>query len=185
MPHLLQVPAAASISAFYQFLAEDAAVKKAEKVAVFDADGGFWELFKSAHTLIEAAGGVVLNAENDLLVIHRLGCWDLPKGKLEKGETPMFAALREVEEECGISGLEIVESLPDTFHTYELKGKRILKRTFWFLMSYRGKQKLTPQTEENITEVLFMPKTDVENLALPNTYASLKPLFNAYLLRHK
>lgn len=185
LPQYLQVPVFASINKFYQFLAENEAVKNAEKIAVLDVDGTFWKAFKNDHKLIDAAGGVVLNAENELLVIHRLGFWDLPKGKLEKGELPEEGAQREVEEECGISGLEIVETLPETFHTYELKGKTILKRTFWFLMRYNGSQKLTPQTEENITQVLFMPKNDVERIALPNTYASLKPLFNAYLLRNK
>ncbi len=78
--------------------------------------------------LIEAGGGVVLNDRGEFLVILRNGIWDLPKGKLEKGEDFATAAMREVEEETGLHGLKMLDPLSSTYHTYNLKGKRILKK---------------------------------------------------------
>ena len=56
---------------------------------------------KDQFKIIRAAGGLVMK-DDQYLMIHRLGVWDLPKGKLEKEETSKFGALREVEEECGV-----------------------------------------------------------------------------------
>jgi ADP-ribose pyrophosphatase YjhB (NUDIX family) len=126
----------------------------------------------------------VVDATGNLLVIHRLGVWDLPKGKMEEGENPRETALREVEEECGITGLEVVEELPATYHTYPHKGQEVLKQTHWFLMRYSGTQAPTPQTEEDISAVKFMPAGEVAE-ALKNTYESLKPLFDIYLRNYK
>ena len=44
-----------------------------------------WADFRNYFKNIEAAGGVVINPENKIIFIHRLGKWDLPKGKIEKG----------------------------------------------------------------------------------------------------
>lgn len=181
----LEIPKFLNMGKFYSFLEEEVTVKNHEKLVVVDVDGAFWESFKNHHKIIEAAGGLVINALGELLVIHRLGVWDLPKGKLEKDETPQEGALREVEEECGISNLKIRAQLPDTFHTYPLKGKMILKRTFWFEMVYEGAEKLVPQTEEDILDVKFMADAEVQNVAIKNTYQSLLPLFNAYLMRNE
>lgn len=94
-----------------------------------DSPAQCWLRFVSLYTLIEAAGGLVKNEEDKYLVIFRRGKWDLPKGKLDYDETPEQAAVREVEEECGIGQLRILKALPATFHTYPEGGKRILKNT--------------------------------------------------------
>ena len=78
-------------------------------------------------------------------MIFRNSKWDLPKGKLEVGENIQECAIREVEEECGISNLEIVSELSSTYHTYEMNGKAILKRTYWFKMNTNYDNKLLPQ----------------------------------------
>jgi 8-oxo-dGTP pyrophosphatase MutT (NUDIX family) len=109
--------------------------------------------------LVKAAGGVVTDASGRLLMIRRFGHWDLPKGKAEKGEKLSETAIREVEEECGISGLSIVKKLEPTFHVYTEKGKWYLKKTAWFHMETSFKGTLTPQTKEHITKVCwFTPK---------------------------
>jgi len=131
-----------------------------------------WEHFKSCFTYIEAAGGKVFNTENAILGIYRLEKWDLPKGKVEKGETIQQAAIREVEEECGISGLEIVKELKSTYHTYWIKGKHCLKRTYWFEMAYSGSEKLVPQIEEDIQMVKWTTNDDLSEFK-SNTYASI------------
>ena len=181
----VEIPTFLNIDKFYTFLDDEEAIKNEEKLAVVDVKGTFWSAFKKAHKCIEAAGGVVLNSDEDLLLIHRLGFWDLPKGKLEKDEMPEEAAVREVEEECGISNLEITGQYADTYHTYILKGQVILKKTYWYLMKYHGNETLIPQTEEHIDEVRFMPEDEVREVAMKETYKSLLPLFNSYLLRNK
>lgn len=106
--------------------------------------------FFSNYKLIEAAGGLVFNEAGEVLAIYRLDSWDLPKGKIEKGESPKAAALREVEEETAVRELQLGSPLTNTYHTYRHpKHGRVLKRTYWFRMN-APKQPLLPQTEENI-----------------------------------
>ena len=101
--------------------------------------------FNSLFRLIEAAGGLVKNQKEEWLFIYRNGKWDLPKGKIEKGEGIKKAAIREVKEECGIKKLKILKELPSTYHTYFMEEKAILKRTYWFEMSCGDDSKLVPQ----------------------------------------
>jgi ADP-ribose pyrophosphatase YjhB (NUDIX family) len=135
--------------------------------AVFDC-------LKNTNRFIRAAGGVVLNNDNDVLLIRRLGYWDLPKGKMEEDETEMSAACREIEEECGISGIEITNKLMDTYHVYRDKdNRRVIKQTAWFNAFYSGNQLLKPQHEEDITEAVWTPLRDIAQY-VPQMYASLK-----------
>lgn len=133
---------------------------------------------KEHFTLIEAAGGLIHNGKEEYLIIKRHGIWDLPKGKEEKGEKPEQAALREVSEECGISKIELEGLLTHTYHTYELENKKVLKRTSWFKMKYRGNGEFTPQVSEDITEVRWVHKNDLPNY-LGNTYQSIIEVFKA------
>jgi len=110
-------------------------------------------------------------------MIFRNGKWDLPKGKLEVGENIQECAIREVEEECGVLGLCIVNALQDTYHTYEIKGKRILKRTYWFEMKTDFKGGLLPQTEEGITKVDWVDKQDIIE-KLENSFGNIKELLH-------
>lgn len=135
-----------------------------------------WHIFISYFALIEASGGVVQNEKGDYLVIFRRGKWDLPKGKVEYDESPEEAALREVEEECGVKGLKITKPLPLTFHTYHLKGKSVLKKTHWFGMKYKGKAKLKPQTEEDIEKAQWMNVKEIKTTFYSNTYILIKEL---------
>ena len=144
----------------------------------------FTEIFRPVFISIEAAGGVVIR-NNKLLFIFRNEKWDLPKGKIDVGETNRKAALREVEEECGISGHKIVKQLPSSFHIYKSsykksKGELIFKETFWFEMEYSGVENGTPQTEENITEIKWFAPDDLE-IPLTNTYSNLKPLILEFI----
>jgi 8-oxo-dGTP pyrophosphatase MutT (NUDIX family) len=131
----------------------------------------FFGLFKR----VEAAGGLVRNEKGERLFIFRLGKWDLPKGKLAKDETPEEAAIREVTEETGLTGLRITGSLPPTFHIYTRKGKQILKRTSWYEMEAKSSQSLVPQAEESITVVKWVGKDDL-GMVLSNTYGSISQL---------
>jgi 8-oxo-dGTP pyrophosphatase MutT (NUDIX family) len=135
-------------------------------------------LFKN-FTLIEAAGGIVLNSKKELLFIYRLGKWDLPKGKIEKKETEEGAAIREVEEETGVSHLKLKKKIGETYHTYNAFGKHFLKTTHWFYMTCSGDQVLTPQTEENITEIKWVKTKDIKE-PMADTYPSIKDILTKF-----
>ena len=134
-----------------------------------------WDNFCAKYTLIVAAGGVVYNSKDQILMIFRNEKWDLPKGKLEIDENIQECALREVEEECGVSNLKIVNQLQSTYHTYEINGKAILKHTYWFKMNTNYSNELVPQIQEGITKVEWVNKKDVFK-KLENTYASIQEL---------
>lgn len=137
-----------------------------------------WEHLKSHFEYIEAAGGVVKNADNKILFIYRLGKWDLPKGKVEKGESVEHAAVREVEEECGITDLNLGKLVSQTHHLYFLKGMK-LKTTYWYRMDYKDKEIPTPQKEEGIEQVVWKDEWEIKE-ALNNTYENIKIVLNEY-----
>lgn len=128
-----------------------------------------------------AAGGVVTNCNGDVLLIKRDGIWDLPKGKNEEGEEPMVTAVREVEEECGVDGLEVVEHLISTYHTYILEGVWVLKKTHWYRMRAKGVPATVPQAEEGITQAVWVNLQELPPL-LNNTYDSIREVFKAAAL---
>ena len=134
---------------------------------------------KNDYTIIKAAGGLVLN-EGEVLMIWRLKKWDLPKGKLEKGEKPKKAAIREVEEECNVK-VKLGKIICHTWHTYKQNGKRILKKTYWFRMYCVDDSKMKPQLEENIEEIKWMNETELKE-AFYNTYPSIRDVFRHYNL---
>lgn len=121
---------------------------------------------------VEAAGGLVLNDNDELLLIYRLNKWDLPKGKIEKNESIQICAIREVEEECGISGHRIKRELCSTFHTYHDKNQLCVKQNYWFEMCYSGFSKGKPQLEEDISQVVWVKAPDLHQY-LSNTYPSV------------
>jgi ADP-ribose pyrophosphatase YjhB (NUDIX family) len=140
-----------------------------------------WHNFFSRYKLIEAAGGLVSNADDDWLFIHRNGMWDLPKGKLETGESIEECAVREVAEECGIEEPTIIKLLRPTYHTYELNGQRILKKTYWYLMHSSDDTELIPQTEEGISEVKWVTTAEAKELA-EHSFGSIQEVIKEGLL---
>ena len=139
--------------------------------------GETFQKIKQAFIFIEAAWGLIKNGDN-YLFIHRLDKWDLPKGKLDKGESKEHAAIRECEEECGISDLEIVNELPSTYHIYAYKTGFALKTTYWFLMQSSYSGALVPQTEEHIDKAEWMNKEQIENIVVKKTYPSVLDVIN-------
>jgi 8-oxo-dGTP pyrophosphatase MutT (NUDIX family) len=135
-----------------------------------------FKIFTSFFNKIEAAGGILRNAANKIMLIYRYDKWDLPKGKMKKNEEPDNAAIREVMEETGISDIKIIKKLPCTYHIYTLKGERIIKKTYWYKMFTESMQTPVPQTEEGITDVRWMNKQEITK-ALKNTYRSIFELF--------
>ncbi|MBL7884973.1 MAG: NUDIX domain-containing protein [Bacteroidia bacterium] len=143
-----------------------------------DKKNQVYNWFSSLFKNIAAAGGLVSNGNEEWLFIFRNGKWDLPKGKIEKNEKIEEAAIREVEEECGIAKLKIVKALNDTYHIYYLEEKLVLKKTYWFEMICKDESALVPQLEEGITDVKWLKKKDLKQV-VANTYESIIDVIQA------
>lgn len=124
---------------------------------------------------IEAAGGFI-EKEKEFLFIHRHNRWDLPKGKLEKNEAIRDAAVRECEEECGVKNLRVIHPLSSTFHLYAYKNSFALKQTYWFYMETHFSETLTPQLEEDIDEVKWFNRQNIESVVLRDTYYTISDI---------
>jgi 8-oxo-dGTP pyrophosphatase MutT (NUDIX family) len=137
------------------------------------------ETFFKNFKVIEAAGGIVQNDKKELLFIQRLGKWDLPKGKIEKGEKEEVCALREVTEETGVKDLHLKKKVGETYHVYDEFGKHFLKVSHWYHMTCSSKQELVPQTEEHITGIKWVKTIDIKE-PMKNTYPSIKDILSKF-----
>ena len=144
--------------------------------------------FLACFTIIAAAGGVILNERNELLLIYRKGKWDIPKGKIEEGESNDVAAIREVGEETGISQVEITHPLADipvngnaTWHFYRQKGERVLKPTYWFEMRSNSDVAFIPQQEEGIERIQWTDRSTLSEY-YNNSYGSIRDVLELYRL---
>lgn len=149
------------------------AKKSGAKICLILVDNArdYFRKMRKGYQVIKAAGGLVANPDQAYLFIFRKGKWDLPKGKLDEGEKTRVAAVREVEEECGIKVGRILEKLTNTWHVYEERGQVIFKKTNWYHME-APEQKLIPQLEEDITDARWMSKGDFD-LIQKNTYPTI------------
>ncbi|WP_255501638.1 NUDIX hydrolase [Olivibacter sp. SDN3] len=133
----------------------------------------FFREIKKNLRVIGAAGGLVKNGTGKFLFIHRLGKWDLPKGKIDPGEKSKKAAVREVEEECGIKVDYLGQKILSTYHAYEMKGEVVLKKTNWYEMGVNKSPELIPQYSEDITDAQWIRKENLSKV-LSNTYGLIK-----------
>lgn len=136
--------------------------------------------FYKKFTIIQAAGGLVINEKKEILMIFRRGKWDLPKGKLDKGEKLEDCAVREVEEETGLQKIKLLSPLTITYHTYHEGTKFILKESHWYNMKVSGEQNLVPQTEEGIAEIKWVTVKESEKL-FPNCFPSVIDVLKKYI----
>lgn len=144
---------------------------KTTQVVQIAEDGGF-EKFLDCFKIIHAAGGAVFNPDGDLLLMKRKGLWDMPKGKLDKGESIVNAAVREVEEECNVFDIEVKHKIGLTYHLY-FEKKWLLKETHWYYMISSRWQDAQPQIEEEIEEIMWIDyeKLDLDQL---DTYNNIR-----------
>jgi len=138
-----------------------------------------WGLFQQEFKVVHAGGGLVVNPKKEILFIFRNNVWDLPKGRVEKGESIEEAAVREVEEECGVRGLTLIKPLIITHHLFYMDNIQQMKITDWFLMDLDYTEQLTPQLEEGITEVVFKNPAQIKE-AMSNTYANIQLVIDMY-----
>lgn len=132
----------------------------------------FWKKFK----LVQAGGGLVMNENGEALLIFRRGKWDLPKGKLDPGESLEQCAIREIKEETGLKEVSIKNKLGVTYHTYDESGHHILKETHWYFMDAKDGQALKPQLVEQITKIEWVKPEGLKSY-LSNTYPAITDVF--------
>jgi len=143
-----------------------------------------FSIIKKRIKVIKAAGGLVKNGNGDYLFIHRLDKWDLPKGKVDDGESMKRAAVREVEEECGIKVDYLGQKIMTTYHAYQLKGELVLKKTNWYEMGVNKVPRLKPQLEEDITAAIWLGKGKFGRIR-ENTYPLIEDLLDSLVVSHK
>ena len=137
------------------------------------------EGLKKGFTVLQAAGGLAYTPAQEVLLIFRRGKWDLPKGKLDEGESIETCATREVEEETGLQHVVLEDLIQRTYHTYQENGMDILKETFWYYMKAQ-KQDLQPQTDEDIQECRWVPKQEIASY-FNNMQPSVKDVLETFL----
>lgn len=135
-----------------------------------------FENVKSHFTVYEAAGGLITNEADEVLLMFRRGKWDLPKGKLDDGESLEACALREVQEETGLRNVGLGHKITETFHYYPLKDKKILKHSHWYRMFFTGTELTVPQIEEDILDIQWIRP---ENLGkyMAYSYENIREVF--------
>lgn len=136
------------------------------------------KLFRKHFTVIQAAGGLIENEKNGILMIYRRGKWDLPKGKLDEGETLEACAVREVKEETGLKNVQLKQFILTTFHTYNEFGRHILKESHWYSMKAASSQALKPQTEEDILQIEWVKPAALDE-KLKHTFPSVKDVIES------
>jgi len=168
---------------FYKIIADFQTDTSIPAINIYGTDiKHLWKIFRIYFTEVGAAGGLVKHKSGKYLFIEKKGKLDLPKGHIELGEEPETCALREVSEECGITGHSIVKAIPPTYHTYSWKGISYLKKTNWFLMEYDGEMITEPQIEEGITKVEWLFPDELNKIK-GNAWLSLMELINSSILR--
>ncbi len=122
------------------------------------------------------AGGVVLDVQRRMLVLERDVPRDgqiihevrLPKGHLDPGETDDVAALREVWEESGYGGVEIIGDLGVARSEFAFQGRQHVRDEHYFIMrlleSSRTGRPPHPDSEEALFEPVWVDVEDAESL---------------------
>lgn len=159
-------------------LMTDSKLKNVDSITITSKDiETLISYLKTKFKVIEAAGGVVEKGAKTLL-IYRKGRWDIPKGKIDKGEKKRICAVREVEEETGVKA-EIIAKICTTWHTYVTNKKYILKKTHWYRMRCLDDQNLAPQAEENILDAKWLTLSEMRS-ALYDSYRSIRVVIQEY-----
>jgi 8-oxo-dGTP pyrophosphatase MutT (NUDIX family) len=167
----------------YKIIADFQSDKSISSINIYGPDiRHLWKIFRIYFTEVGAAGGLVRHISGRYLFIEKKGKLDLPKGHIEPGEEPETCALREVREECGIVGHNIVKPICPSYHTYSWEGISYLKKTSWFLMQYDGEMITEPQIDEGITKIEWLSPDELNKIK-SSAWLSLMELINSSVLR--
>ena len=133
------------------------------------------EQFASHFKCVTAAGGIVSSATGQNLLIYRNGMWDLPKGHMEKNESAVDCARREIFEETGVDA-KIECYIGNTNHIYNVYGEWVLKQTHWFQLSIDDICDTLPQQEEGIERAVWFDSRDAYHKLSHNSYPAMREL---------
>lgn len=171
---LVQLDSIQKLGTFFDFLTENQPPKLSSITFDWDEKKVLKKYLKSKFTYIKAGGGLVLK-DGNFLFIYRLKKWDLPKGKLEKGEDISECALREVEEECSIK-VETGPKIGNTWHCYNTKNGWCIKKSTWYKMKCVDDSEMKPQYQEDIEDIAWVSPPNVEKY-LKNSYSTIRDVF--------
>jgi 8-oxo-dGTP pyrophosphatase MutT (NUDIX family) len=167
----------------YELISDFQADTTMQSINIYGTDiKHIWKIFRIYFTEVGAAGGLVRHTSGKYLFIEKKGKLDLPKGHMEEGEEPEKCAVREVKEECGITGHKIVKPLQPSYHTYTWEGISYLKKTHWFLMEYDGIRISEPQIKEGITKVEWLRPKEISKIK-DKAWLSLMDLINTSIFK--
>ena len=167
----------------YKIISDFQTDPKIQSINIYGPDiKHIWKIFRIYFTEVGAAGGLVRHTSGRFLFIEKKGKLDLPKGHIEPGEEPEACALREVNEESGITGHSIVKPLMPSYHTYTWEGISYLKKTSWFLMQYDGEMVTEPQVKEGITRVEWLLPEELSKIK-SSAWLSLMDMINTSILK--
>jgi 8-oxo-dGTP pyrophosphatase MutT (NUDIX family) len=147
-----------------------------ENLILIGEESKTMQMLKKIFKTIQAGGGVIMNERGSILFIFRRGKWDLPKGKLDPGETIEQCAIREVKEETSIKDLRILQHLCYTYHLYVERGDLYLKETVWYTM-LSSDRFIKPQESEGITKVEWGKREKLDYYT-GNTYQTIVDIFD-------
>ena len=156
---------------------KEATIDSPLQVVSDDPKSAFKQTFKN-YLKIKAAGGLV-ERKGKYLLIKRKGMWDVPKGRIDKGEEKEAACIREIMEECGIEGHEIIKPLTKTYHLMKYKGRKAIKKTYWYMLKYDGPKATKPERKEGITKAKWMP-VDYMMAIRGKTYGSINEVLDVF-----
>jgi len=129
-----------------------------------------------------SAGGIIFrkrDGEAELCLIRDdYGYWTFPKGKLEAGETPQQAAVREVGEEVGVTPLRVVAEVGTTRYRFHIGNQVCRKTVHWFLMQVPPDAQCTPVPAERVRDAGWFPTR--RTLAMSG-YRNLRPILRRAL----
>lgn len=167
----------------YELISDFQADTTMQSINIYGTDiKHIWKIFRIYFTEVGAAGGLVRHTSGKFLFIEKKGKLDLPKGHMEEGEEPEKCAVREVKEECGITGHKIIKPLQPSYHTYTWEGISYLKKTHWFLMEYDGIRINEPQIKEGITKVEWLRPKEISKIK-DKAWLSLMDLINTSIFK--
>ncbi|MFN5058754.1 MAG: NUDIX hydrolase [Chloroflexota bacterium] len=117
-----------------------------------------------SHRVPHAAGCVIVRYQDAqpvfLLIRDQYGQWTFPKGHLDEDESSHAAAVREVQEETGVTGT-LGAHITTIYYDVTKKGRTFRKQVDWYIL-VTTQTTVTPQAEEGIHEYAWLPADAVE-----------------------
>lgn len=131
-----------------------------------------------------SAGGIVFRKKNGatevLLIKDSYERWSWPKGKIDKSERSVDAAVREIKEEVGLNNIRVLGKIGRSNYFFRLKGELIFKTVFFFLVEANSEEKLKVQKSEIEDARWFKPKEALDSVKYKGAKELLEKAIKTY-----